>query len=445
MTNVTNFDPQGNVLAAFDYGYDHDWVAGTDTVLGQRTSVNVAAVAGTYLETGLTKYGYDTRYQLARQDHTNGSYETWSYDAIGNRTSWRTMFGTTIGSTFFKNGTNPNNGQRLRNDGTGSDYTYDANGNVTRSSPGDTFAWDYANRLTSYASAYSSAAYSYDYLGLRRSTTVNGLTTRYITEGMQTVGERNTSTGVSTDYLFGPGIDEPLAKHMADGSIWYYGADGLGSMVLMTYSSGILANSNRYTAWGQPAVTNELFGYTGRENGGPSWFNRARYYDATTGRFLSEDPLGLQARMQIWDHTQTGQTGQPLGANLLTEPIYSYAGNNPISRRDPFGTCSSCSSCAPTPGGPYPWQTPYGPGVAAAYGNAIGGPFSNDLNDVSRKFPNDPWSNCVRGCLLCDWDPCKKEYRSGFYGAHAKCYATCGLVWAAYNGPPPLLNTIGGR
>lgn len=327
LTNVTNNDPQGNLLASFDYGYDHDWTAGTDTMLGQRTSVNVAAVAGTYLETGLTKYGYDSRYQLTRQDHPNGSYETWAYDAIGNRTSWRTTFGTTIGSTFFKNGTNPNNGQRLRNDGTGSDYTYDANGNVTRSSSGDTFAWDYANRLTSYASAYSSAAYSYDYLGQRRSTTVNGLTTRYISEGMQTVGERNTSTGVSTDYLFGPGIDEPLAKHMADGSIWYYGADGLGSIVIMSYASGILANSNRYTAWGQPAVTNELFGYTGRENGGPSWFNRARYYDATTGRFLSEDPLRY-------------------GGSRLT---YGYVNNTPMFFTDPLGLAPWQSSV------PNPW------------------------------------------------------------------------------------------
>lgn len=446
MTNVTNNDPQGNLLASFDYGYDYDWTVGTYTMLGQRTSVNVTAASGTVLETGLMKYGYDPLYQLARQDHPSGTYETWTYDAIGNRISWRTTGGSTVPYTFFKNGTNPNNSQRLRNDGFGSnDYTYDANGNVTMNSHGDAFAWDSSNRLTSYTSS-SPASYSYDYVGRRRSTTIYGTTTRYISEGAQTAGERNTSTGVSTDYLFGPGIDEPLAKHTANGAISYYGVEGLGSIVLTSDSSGIMTSSNRYTAWGSPAiVSGDLFGYTGRENGGPSWFYRTRYYDASNGRFLSEDQLGLQARLQIWDNTTTGQTGQPLGAGLLTEPIYSYAGNNPISRRDPFGTCSSCSSCAPTPGGPYPWQTPYGPTVAAAYGNAIGGPFNNNLNDVSRRFPNDSWSNCVRGCLLCDWDPCKKEYRSGFYGAHAKCYATCGLVWAAYNGPLPLLNTIGGR
>jgi len=311
MTNITNKDPQGNILASFDYGYDYDWTSGTYTMLGQRTSVNVTAVGGGFFETGLTKYSYDPMYQLARQDHPNGTYETWTYDAIGNRISWRPMNGTTVPYTFFKNGTNSNNGQRLRNDSAGpSDYTYDANGNVTMNSHGDTFGWDYANRLTS--SPYAGS--SYDYLGRRRSVALNGVTTRYISEGPHTVGERNTSTGVSTDYLFGPGIDEPLAKHTANGAISYYGVDGLGSIILTTDSSGIMTNSNRYTAWGIPATISELFGYTGRETGGPSWFYRARYYDATTGRFLSED------------------TAKYLGVSG-----YAYVGNMPISYVDPSG------------------------------------------------------------------------------------------------------------
>jgi uncharacterized protein RhaS with RHS repeats len=43
---------------------------------------------------------------------------------------------------------------------------------------------------------------------------------------------------------------------------------------------------------------------------------RARYYNPTTGRFLSEDPMGFLGS----------------GPNL-----YAYAGNNPISFRDSFG------------------------------------------------------------------------------------------------------------
>ncbi len=435
LTNVTNKDISGNVLASFDYGYDYDWGTSTPTMLGQRTSVTVASVPGTYLATGLTKYQYDSRYQLTRVDPPTDPYDTWTYDAIGNRTNSR--YAT---YSYYKNGQNSLNGQRLRSVNGSPDYSYDATGNLTGyvTSP-NMYTWDYVGRLTSAPGN----SFTYDYLGRRTTSTSGNTTTRYVSCGQHTVGERNTTLGVSTDYVFGPGIDEPLAKRTADGAVSYYGADGLGSVVLVTDANATVTGSAAYDSWGTRGGGTELFGYTGRETGGSLWFYRARYYDSGTGRFLSEDSLSFQARFQTWDNTQTGQGGQPISPALLTEPIYSYALNDPVSHRDPFGMCSSCSSCAPTRDGPYPWQTPYGPTVASAYGNATGGPFNNNLNKVGKTFPNDPWSNCVRGCLLCDWDPCKKEYESGFYGAHAKCYAACALVWAAYNGPPPLLHTMG--
>ena len=49
----------------------------------------------------------------------------------------------------------------------------------------------------------------------------------------------------------------------------------------------------------------------------PSYY-RARYYNPTTGRFLSEDPIGFAGS----------------GTNL-----YAYAKNNPINFNDPTGLC----------------------------------------------------------------------------------------------------------
>lgn len=60
------------------------------------------------------------------------------------------------------------------------------------------------------------------------------------------------------------------------------------------------------------------FQYTGRELDSETglYFYRARYYDPTTGRFLREDPLGLNS----------GQVN-----------FYSYAGNQPVDYLDPYG------------------------------------------------------------------------------------------------------------
>jgi RHS repeat-associated protein len=60
------------------------------------------------------------------------------------------------------------------------------------------------------------------------------------------------------------------------------------------------------------------YSYTGRELDAETGLHyyRARYYDAATGRFLSEDPLGLR----------------PEEVNL-----YRYVGNQPLIARDPLG------------------------------------------------------------------------------------------------------------
>ena len=310
LTNVTNRDISGGVLASFDYGYDLDWPNNTYSMLGQRTSMTVTAVPGTNITTGVTKYQYDSRYQLTRTDWPTG-YDTWIYDAIGNRTASRAQT-----FTYFKNGQNPLNGQRLRSLNGSPDLSYDAAGNLTGYvvAPNN-YGWDYAGRLTS---AFGTS-YTYDYLGRRTTTTAYSTTTRYISLGQNTVGERNTTSGISNDYLFGPGIDEPLAKHAADGTVSYYGVDALGSIVLVTDANGTVTDSSLYDSWGtRGGGSTELFGFTGREVAGSLWYYRARYYDPSTGRFISEDPLQ--------EHL--------LYASL---DAYAYADRNPVSYDDPFG------------------------------------------------------------------------------------------------------------
>jgi RHS repeat-associated protein len=59
--------------------------------------------------------------------------------------------------------------------------------------------------------------------------------------------------------------------------------------------------------------------FSGTDPTGPRKYYRARYYDPTAGRFLSEDPVPLPYR------------------RLQELNGYPYVANNPISRRDPSG------------------------------------------------------------------------------------------------------------
>lgn len=326
LTNITNTSPGGSTIASFDYAYDYDWHTSAYAMRGQRTSVSVNAPGAANIVNGLSKYSYDANYQLVRADYPNNTYDAWTYDAIGNRISRRhPIYGWVIQSTYYTNSSSGNT-QRLRNDGT-YDFTYDAAGNVaTASGFGMSYGWDYADRLTSY----SGKTYTYDAFG-RTSSSAGGSTTRYIGMNGNTVSERNSTAGVATDYVFGPGIDEPLAKRLANGSISYFGVDGLGSVVAATDSIGTVLNSTGYSPWGETSATPvELFGYTGRETGGPSWYYRARYYDAARGRFLSEDPLRLASG--------------PLS--------FGYADNNPVLFGDPDGLCPWEVRSRPTRGVP---------------------------------------------------------------------------------------------
>ena len=63
--------------------------------------------------------------------------------------------------------------------------------------------------------------------------------------------------------------------------------------------------------------TNNPYGYTGREIDAPElYYYRARYYDPTIQRFISEDPIGLNA-----GYFNT----------------YKYVANNPVNLNDPSG------------------------------------------------------------------------------------------------------------
>jgi RHS repeat-associated protein len=162
----------------------------------------------------------------------------------------------------------------------------------------------------------SGATYQFGYSpdGLRSSKTVNGAATAFLLDGDNIVKE--TTGGVSTDLLQGPGTDNLLQR----GGKWFT-PDLLGSTSTLTDGSGNLLQRYYYHPYGQtspdPAPGDpQPYRFTGREDDGTGlMYYRARYYAPEWGRFISEDPIGFEG-----------------GINQ-----YVYAHNNPIKSRDPSG------------------------------------------------------------------------------------------------------------
>jgi RHS repeat-associated protein len=320
LLELSNLDPVAGNLATYGYAYDRDHYTGTDTMLGQRTGLT-SNVPAQGLSAALTKYYYDNLYQLNKVDYPtgapwNGEVHSWTYDAIGNRLT-NTVNAATQTYTYQKIGSNPLNWQRMLSDGVNS-YAYNGTGSTyTKSGPGGsfTFAWNHEVQLTGISGA-ETASYGYDYQGRRRSKTVGGVTTRYLYDGLNLIGELGASPA---DYLFGSGIDEPLAMSRG-GQVSYYASDALGSVNALTNSSGAVQNTYLYDAWSQTrsqtgSVANP-FTYTARETGeNGTLFYRARYLNPSAGRFLAEDPIGFDGGMNL----------------------YTYVGGDPVQFNDPWG------------------------------------------------------------------------------------------------------------
>jgi RHS repeat-associated protein len=107
-----------------------------------------------------------------------------------------------------------------------------------------------------------------------------------------------------------------------DGKVYYYHADGLGSIVALTDSKQKVVESYDYDSFGNlknhDSKPTQPFTYTGREWDGETglYYYRARYYDPKAGRFTQMDPIGLA------------------GGDVV---LFGYVQNNPVNRKDPHG------------------------------------------------------------------------------------------------------------
>jgi len=160
-------------------------------------------------------------------------------------------------------------------------------------------------------------------MGRRVSKTINGVTTRYLWNGTEVLAETDGQGKLLMSYVHGIEADEVLYQtNHSTGEILYFHQDHLMSTLALTTTTGAVKESYTYDVYGSmltgPFAKSTRFLYTGREWDKETelYYNRARFYDPSLGRFISSDPKGYAA-----------------GLNL-----YTYTQNNPLTFRDPEGT-----------------------------------------------------------------------------------------------------------
>jgi RHS repeat-associated protein len=272
------------------------------------------------------QFSYDNGYRLINYKRgliggTPAIENTYSYDAVGNRTS-ANLNGTN--TTYLINtlnqltGTNGSQNIAFAHDGRGNlTYdgifykTYDAEGRLLKDS----------------ASPTNIIAYTYDVFNRRVAKTSNGQVLKYTYSGVAQIEERDAgntllNSTVYTNFL------SPVTNDK-NGSLYYYHQNELNSVEAISNSNGRIAEQYRYDVYGKPSrfdslnnlmassVAGNRVGFTGQEYDSASGSYRFffRNYSTGTGVFNQRDLI---------------EYGDGMG-------MYQYIGNNPANGVDVWG------------------------------------------------------------------------------------------------------------
>ncbi|WP_158272664.1 RHS repeat-associated core domain-containing protein [Luteibacter sp. OK325] len=131
-----------------------------------------------------------------------------------------------------------------------------------------------------------------------------------------------------SSLLLGLTLLTPLAQ--AAETVTYYYTNQQGTPLATADAAGNVLSTSDYRPYGGQVLGSPQTGpgYTGHVNDPDSGlvYMQARYYDPSTGRFLSVDPVG------------------PNAGNRYNFNRYAYANNNPIVNIDPDGRSVSCDA-----------------------------------------------------------------------------------------------------
>ena len=292
----------------------------------------------------LATYRYDTLSRVKSVAFGNGTVKNVTYEASGQLKSLKHNFTGTADDATWLYGRN-NNGQVTSKNISNAGYQWtpsfkantlysanalnqyyniggikqkhDKNGNLIQDGSMN-FVFNALGQMTEAKSGGMIVGkYEYDPLGRRKAKTAGGLKTEYLWSGNQVMAEYR-SGRLLRRYIYGAGIDNPIALISGNGTKTYIHKDALGSVVALSNNAGVVTDKFSYSPFGKSAdESGSPYKFAARRIDSETglYYNRNRYYNPSTGRFISPDPIGYGDGMNM----------------------YAYVGNDPMNATDPMG------------------------------------------------------------------------------------------------------------
>ncbi|MCH7232626.1 hypothetical protein L0U85_17470 [Glycomyces sp. L485] len=263
-----------------------------------------------------------------------GAYWTsYAYDVTGNRTSVteHATDGTAETATYDYTDAEAHLVDTVTTGTSVNDYAWDEAGNLTeRTIDGDTetLTWNEQGKLSAIADDDGTTKMIYNGENQRIGRIdADGTQNLFIAGHEITVDTQGVKHATRTYSHNG----EMIATRSTDEGLTWIGTTHQGTAAWAISAATMVLTYRRQDPFGNPrgeaadwAATHKGF-HTGTEDPTGLISMGARFYDPTTGRFISRDPI-----QRFTDSQQING--------------YSYAGNNPITRMDPTGLDWDCNS-----------------------------------------------------------------------------------------------------
>lgn len=322
LTHIAHYR-QGDLINEYHYTLD---------AAGQRLGLEEVLLINGQTQRKVTTWQYDLIGRLIdeqiRDNNVLVTHNQYQHDAVGNVTQ-KTSNGIITTYQYDVN-------DRLTSEskaGQVTTYSYDQQGNTlseTRAGQAKSYVYNSQNQLISATINGQQHQFGYDSKGIRQRKSSNGQVTAYVVDHTQAYAQvvaEYANNGV-TRYTYG---DDLIRQQRSSGNATQshsYLYDGLGSTKALADATGTITDSYAYDAYGEiiasSGSTTNSYKYAGEQYDTDlgMYYNRARYYNQSIGRF---------SQMDSWQ----GRNATPITLNK-----YLYANASPTMYTDPSGYMS---------------------------------------------------------------------------------------------------------